>query len=96
MEILDFEDGTVESLLSLRLSYTESKGSPELRDQIALMYKGISSKNVLVHAGAEEAIFNFMNVTLNDEDHVIVHSPHYQSLGGYREKPWCSCHRVAR
>jgi aspartate/methionine/tyrosine aminotransferase len=80
-EILDFENGTEESLLSLCLGYTESQGSPELRDQIALLYNGISSENVLVHSGAEEAIFNFMNVTLNADDHVIVHSPHYQSLG---------------
>ena len=36
---------------------------------------------VLVHAGAEEAIFNFMNVALKPGDHVIVHAPHYQSLG---------------
>ena len=80
-EILDFENGTEESLLYLSLGYTESQGSTELRDQIASLYNGISTENVLVHSGAEEAIFNFMNVTLNADDHVIVHSPHYQSLG---------------
>jgi aspartate/methionine/tyrosine aminotransferase len=36
---------------------------------------------VLVHAGAEEAIFNFMNVAVKPGDHVIVHAPYYQSLG---------------
>ncbi|NCC26186.1 MAG: aminotransferase class I/II-fold pyridoxal phosphate-dependent enzyme, partial [Deltaproteobacteria bacterium] len=36
---------------------------------------------VLVHAGAEEAIFTFMNVTVQSGDHVVVHAPYYQSLG---------------
>jgi aspartate/methionine/tyrosine aminotransferase len=35
----------------------------------------------LVHAGAEEAIFNFMNVALDPGDHIVVHAPYYQSLG---------------
>ena len=33
-----------------------------------------------VAAGAEEAIFIFMNVILNAGDHIIVHTPCYQSL----------------
>ncbi len=33
-----------------------------------------------MHAGAEEAIFIFMNVTLEPGDHIIVHFPCYQSL----------------
>lgn len=35
---------------------------------------------MLVHSGAEEAIFNYMNVVLQKGDHVIVHYPCYQSL----------------
>lgn len=33
-----------------------------------------------MHAGAEEAIFVFANATLEPGDHVIVHTPCYQSL----------------
>jgi aspartate/methionine/tyrosine aminotransferase len=35
---------------------------------------------VLVHSGAEEAIFTFMHGVLKAGDQVIVHSPSYQSL----------------
>lgn len=34
-----------------------------------------------MHGGADEAIFNFMNVAVSPGDHIIVHSPYYQSLG---------------
>ncbi len=53
----------------------------ELRTQIASLYNNVSSDEILVHAGAEEAIFNFMNVALDPGDEIIVHSPYYQSLG---------------
>ncbi len=81
-DVLKFEENSQDEFLSLRLGYTESLGSPELRTQIASLYeKSITHENINVHAGAEEAIFNFMNVVLDAGDEIIVHSPHYQSLG---------------
>ncbi len=80
-DLLKFEQSSQDELSSLWLGYTESLGSPELRTQIASLYKKASSENIIVHAGAEEAIFNFMNVMLDAGDQVIVHSPYYQSLG---------------
>jgi len=80
-ELLDLEEGAYESFTELRLGYTESKGNPNLRALIASLYEGLSGTDILVHSGAEEAIFNFMNVTLNPGDHIIVHAPYYQSLG---------------
>ena len=80
-ELLRFDPGAQDRFLSLRLGYTESTGNPELREAIASLYTHISSNHILVHAGAEEAIFNFMQVVLRPGDHIIVHSPHYQSLG---------------
>lgn len=80
-ELLAFEPGAHERLLSLRLGYTESPGNPELRQEIAALYDHITAEQVLVHTGAEEAIFNFMNVALKQGDHVVVHAPYYQSLG---------------
>ena len=35
---------------------------------------------VLVHAGAEEAIFLFLHAALGPGDHAVVHTPCYQSL----------------
>jgi len=80
-ELLAMTPGAAERLSSLWLGYTESSGHPELRQAIAALYQQTTANQVLVHSGAEEAIFNFMNVALKPGDHVIVHSPYYQSLG---------------
>lgn len=79
-ELLALEPGASERFSSLRLGYTESLGSPELRRAIADLYEDLTADQVLVHAGAEEAIFNFMHVVHSPGDQVIVHSPCYQSL----------------
>lgn len=87
----DCESLTVETLLgtatqgrkgldSLWLGYTESTGHPELRSEIAKLYQNILPEEILVHSGAEEAIFNLMNTQLFPGDHIIVHWPCYQSL----------------
>lgn len=62
------------------LGYTESQGAPSLRREIARVYETMQPENILVHTGAEEAIFLFMHAALNVGDHLIVHSPCYQSL----------------
>ena len=80
-ELLVLEPGARDQLSSLWLGYTESLGNPELRQTITTLYEQVAVNQVLVHAGAEEAIFNFMNVSLQPGDNVIVHAPYYQSLG---------------
>ncbi|MGC9322493.1 MAG: aminotransferase class I/II-fold pyridoxal phosphate-dependent enzyme, partial [Kosmotogaceae bacterium] len=62
------------------LGYTEVPGNRDLRTQIARLYSCVETEEVLVHSGAEEAIFNFMNVFLQKGDHVICQFPVYQSL----------------
>ena len=79
-DILDFEPGAEETLKKLWLGYTESTGNPELRQEICRIYQSVEPEQILVHAGAEEAIFIFMNVILERGDHIIVHDPCYQSL----------------
>ena len=80
-ELLALEPGAQDHFSSLWLGYTESPGNPELRQTITTLYNGLTAGQVLVHAGAEEAIFNFMNVALTSGDHIVVHAPYYQSLG---------------
>ena len=80
-ELLQKEPDALEHFLALRLGYTESLGSPDLRQAIAGLYQRAASEHILVHAGAEEAIFNFMHVQLQPGDHLIVQAPYYQSLG---------------
>jgi len=64
---------------TLRLGYTESQGLPELRQEIAELYRGVTSGEILV-AAPEEAVFLFMNALLAPGDHVICTFPGYQSL----------------
>jgi aspartate/methionine/tyrosine aminotransferase len=62
------------------LGYTESLGAPQLRQEICRLYASIQPDQVMVHSGAEEAIFLFMHAALEPGDHAIIHSPCYQSL----------------
>jgi aspartate/methionine/tyrosine aminotransferase len=79
-DLLAFEAGAVDRLHRQWLGYTESQGSPTLRREICGLYNTIEPHQVLVHTGAEEAIFLFMQAVLTSKDHVIVHWPCYQSL----------------
>ena len=80
-DLLALEPDAAERFHQHWLGYTESMGSPSLRKEISKLYQRIQPNQVLVHSGAEEAIFLFMHAVLNAKDHVIVHRPCYQSLG---------------
>lgn len=79
-DLLDFDPENEADFKKLGLGYTESQGSPDLRREIAGLYATCTPRDILVHSGAEEAIFNFMNAVLEPGDHVIVQTPCYQSL----------------
>jgi aspartate/methionine/tyrosine aminotransferase len=74
------DDETWAMWRDLGLGYTESTGHPLLRAEIAEMYEKLGPDDVLVFAGAEEAIFCLSNVLLGPGDHAIVTWPGYQSL----------------
>ena len=92
-ELLALEAGAEEEFAALRLNYTETAGNPELRRQIASLYQGITADDILVFAGAEEAIFIFMNAVVNAGEHLLVHSPCYQSLTAVAEGNGCQVTR---
>ncbi len=79
-ELLALEPAAREALDALRLGYSESPGSPELRAAIASLYTTVAPDQVLAHHGAQEAILNFCQAALEPGDHVIVQTPCYQSL----------------
>lgn len=93
-DLLSLEEGAAENYQQVWLGYTESQGNPALRAEICKLYKTIQLEDVLVHSGAEEAIFLFMLAAFKEYDHVIVHSPAYQSLAdvaraiGCDVSPW--------
>jgi aspartate/methionine/tyrosine aminotransferase len=74
------DDDTRRMWDGLTLGYTESTGHPLLRAEIASLYEHLEPDDVLVFAGAEEAIFCLANVLLGPGDHAVVTWPGYQSL----------------
>ena len=78
-ELLAYEPGSEEGFMDQWLGYSETPGDPELRDEIARLYKTMKRENVLVFHGAQEAIFDYMNVVLDEGDHMIAMFPNYQS-----------------
>jgi aspartate/methionine/tyrosine aminotransferase len=64
----------------LRLGYSEAPGHPLLRAEIGGLYESVDPDDVLVFAGAEEAIFCLANVLVGPGDHAVVTWPGYQSL----------------
>jgi aspartate/methionine/tyrosine aminotransferase len=80
-ELLALADDQARALWDgLRLGYTESAGHPLLRAEIAGLYDHLDPDDVLVFAGAEEAIFCLLSASLGPGDHAIVTWPGYQSL----------------
>jgi aspartate/methionine/tyrosine aminotransferase len=65
---------------NLKFTYTETHGLPLLREEIKKLYNAQDKDNILVFAGAEEAIYITMQVMLKRGDHVVVLTPCYQSL----------------
>lgn len=80
-QLLALEPGAQERFLALGLGYTESTGSLAFRTAAASCYGGgaIGPQHVLAFAGAQEPIFAFMNVALEPGEHLIAHTPAYQS-----------------
>jgi aspartate/methionine/tyrosine aminotransferase len=80
-DLLDLADDASAALWrDLRLGYTEAPGHPLLRAEIASLYDRVSADDVLVFAGAEEAIFCLANTIVGPGDHAVVAWPGYQSL----------------
>jgi aspartate/methionine/tyrosine aminotransferase len=93
-DLLALEEGATDNFKHLWLGYTEAPGSPNLRKEISRIYQTITPHQVLVHSGAQEGIFTFMQAVLQPGDHIIVHWPCYQSLFeiavslGCQVSPW--------
>jgi len=65
---------------ALYLGYTETWGSPGLRDTIAGTYESMTASEILTFVGAEEGIFAAMHALLGPDDHAITVIPNYQSV----------------
>lgn len=79
-ELLAMESGAEAALAALPLHYTEARGGAALRAAVAALYTTLSPQETLIHSGAGEAIFTYLQVALQPGDHAVVHAPGYQSL----------------
>jgi aspartate/methionine/tyrosine aminotransferase len=70
----------MERLAQLPLGYTPTWGSDDLRAAIAATYDAVAPEDVLVFAGAEEAMFWAMQELVGPGGHAIVTVPNYQSM----------------
>jgi aspartate/methionine/tyrosine aminotransferase len=64
---------------TLALGYTETRGLPALREEIARTYDDVEPEDVMCFAGAEEAIYLAMHALLSPGDHAVVLTPNYQA-----------------
>ena len=79
-DLLNLADDETRALWDdLTLGYTESRGHPLLRAEIARLYAGIAADDCLVVV-PEEGIFLALHAILQAGDHVVCTFPGYQSL----------------
>ncbi len=88
-DLLALEEGAKDKFLNQWLGYTETKGNPELRRDISVIYSNISPENLMVFTGAQEPIFLFSQAVLEAGDEVIVQAPCYQSVQSVPESIGC-------
>lgn len=74
------DDETRELWDGLVLGYTETLGSPLLRQEIAGLYETLEADDVIAVVGASEALFILFSALVRPGDHVIALWPAYQSL----------------
>ncbi|MGD9713663.1 MAG: aminotransferase class I/II-fold pyridoxal phosphate-dependent enzyme [Thermomicrobiales bacterium] len=70
----------LDELLSLRLGYTEARGTGRLRSELASTYDNLAADEILVTTGAIEANFLLFTSLLSPGDHVVSVYPAYQQL----------------
>ena len=81
-ELIEGVPGGVDRLLGAHLNYAHANGTPELRDNIASMYDGATSENVLVTVGAIEANLITMQTLVAPGERVVVMLPNYMQIWG--------------
>ena len=64
------------------LGYSQSNGTPELRELVSRLYPGAGPDNVLVTNGSSEANFVLMWSLLEPDDEIVFMMPNYMQMGG--------------
>jgi len=81
-ELLSFDPKAHDALLKTDLDYAYANGDPELRENIARLYDGARSNNVLVTVGAIEANYIATQTILSKGDEIVIMLPNYMQIWG--------------
>ncbi len=81
-ELLNYRPDTFNDLLDTELNYPHVNGIPELRENIAHLYKNASPENVLVTVGAIEANYISIRTLLSAGDEIVIMLPNYMQIWG--------------
>jgi aspartate/methionine/tyrosine aminotransferase len=81
-ELLDDDPRLIDRLLATGLNYPHVNGIPELRANIASLYAGANSNNVLVTVGAAEANYITTRTLLGAGDEIVIMLPNYMQIWG--------------
>jgi aspartate/methionine/tyrosine aminotransferase len=82
-ELLDLAGAAADSLLDVRLGYSQSNGTDPLRARIASLYPGASPDQVLVTTGSAEANYLTALRLIEPGDAVAMLLPNYLQLWGH-------------
>jgi aspartate/methionine/tyrosine aminotransferase len=72
----------LERLLNQGIDYSQTNGTPELRELIAALYPGSTPDNLLVTNGASEANFLAVWTLLEPGDEMVLMLPNYMQIWG--------------
>lgn len=72
----------VDLLMKTDLNYPHVNGTPELRENIAALYKGATPDHVLVTVGAIEANYIATRTLLSAGDEIVIMLPNYMQIWG--------------
>jgi aspartate/methionine/tyrosine aminotransferase len=80
-ELVD-DPAELELLLNQGLDYSQTNGTPLLREEICRLYPGATPENVLVTTGAAEANFIAIWTLLEPGDELVLMLPNYMQVWG--------------
>ncbi len=72
----------LEELARVEIGYTQTNGTPRLRENIARLYPGMDPEQIMVSAGSSEANFLLMWSLLEPGDEVVFELPNYMQMWG--------------
>ncbi len=69
-------------ILDIGLGYSQTNGTPELREQIVTLYPGANLEQILVTAGSSEANYLLIWSNIEPGDEVVFMMPNYMQMWG--------------